>query len=86
MNLYMFPEGERFKGEGITSFQSGASKIAKANKLTVIPVYITGNNEKVFEDAPYEEEMIIEVYIGKPVESATLEEEYNEFYKSVRAK
>ena len=86
MNLYMFPEGERFKGEGVTSFQSGASKIAKANKLTIIPIYIDGNNEKVFEDAPYEEKMTIEVYIGKSVESATLEEEYNEFYKSVRAK
>ena len=86
MNLYMFPEGERFKGEGITSFQSGASKIAKANKLTIIPVYITGNNEKVFEDAPYEEKMKVEVYIGQEVQSATLEEEYNEFYKSIKAK
>ncbi|MDQ7067802.1 MAG: 1-acyl-sn-glycerol-3-phosphate acyltransferase [Sulfurimonas sp.] len=86
MNLYMFPEGERFKGEGITSFQSGASKIAKANKLTIIPICISGQNEKVFEAAPYKEKMSIDVHIGEPVESQTLEEEYKEFYKSIEAK
>lgn len=86
MNLYMFPEGERFKGEGITSFQSGASKIAKANKLKIIPVHITGNNEKVFENAPYKESITIDVHIGNPVDSETLEEEYTEFYKNVRNK
>ncbi|MDF1876947.1 1-acyl-sn-glycerol-3-phosphate acyltransferase [Sulfurimonas sp. SAG-AH-194-L11] len=86
MNLYMFPEGERYKGEGITSFQSGASKIAKANKLTIIPVYIKGNNEKIFEDAPYEEKMTVEVYIGNALKSETLEEEYTKFYKSIGAK
>ncbi|MEA2072341.1 MAG: lysophospholipid acyltransferase family protein [Campylobacterota bacterium] len=82
MNLYMFPEGERFKGKGITSFQSGAAKIAKANKLTIIPVAITGNNEKIFENAPYEEKVIIEIHIGKEVQSETLEEEYSNFYNA----
>ncbi|MDF1883485.1 1-acyl-sn-glycerol-3-phosphate acyltransferase [Sulfurimonas sp. SAG-AH-194-C21] len=86
MNLYMFPEGERFKGKGITNFQSGASKIAKANKLKIIPIYITGKNEKIFENAPYEEKTTVEVHIGKEVMSATLEEEYTEFYKSIGAK
>lgn len=86
MNLYMFPEGGRFKGEGITKFQNGASKIAKANKLTIIPVYITGKNEKVFEGAPYKDKMIVKVYIGEEVANATLEEEYTEFYKSVETK
>ena len=86
MNLYMFPEGERYKGEGITSFQSGASKIAKANKLKIIPVYITGKNEKIFEDAPYKEKTTIHVHIGDSVESKTLQEQYTEFYKSVGTK
>jgi len=85
MNLYMFPEGERFKGEGITAFQSGASKIAKANKLTIIPIFIKGKNEKIFEDAPYKEKVTIEVYIGESVSSETLEEEYTQFYKSIEA-
>lgn len=83
MNLYMFPEGERYKGAGITKFQSGAAKIAKANRLTIIPVVITGNNEKVFEDAPYEERVSIEVHIGKEVNADSLEEEYRSFYSSI---
>ena len=86
MNLYMFPEGERFKGEGITCFQSGASKIAQANKLKIIPIYITGKNEKIFENAPYKEKMIIYVHIGEFVQSQTLEEEYTKFYKSIGSK
>ena len=83
MNLYMFPEGERYKGKGVTEFQSGASKIAKANKLTIIPIYITGKNEKIFENAPYEESVTVKVHIGKAVASETLEEEYANFYKSI---
>ena len=86
MNIFMFPEGERFDGDGITEFQSGASKIAKANKLKIIPVVITGKNEKVFENAPYKEKKIIEIHIGDFVESATLEEEYNAFYNSIETK
>ncbi|MEA2019769.1 MAG: 1-acyl-sn-glycerol-3-phosphate acyltransferase, partial [Campylobacterota bacterium] len=79
----MFPEGERYKGTGITKFQSGAAKIAKANKLKIIPVVITGNNEKIFENAPYKERVIIEVHFAKEVNSETLEEEYNTFYNSI---
>ena len=83
MNIYMFPEGERFSGENITTFQSGAAKIAKANKLKIIPIFITGKNEKIFEDAPYKESVNIEVHFGKEINHATLEEEYTSFYKSV---
>jgi len=83
MNLYMFPEGERFKGQSITNFQSGASKIAKANKLKIVPVFISGKNEKVFEDAPYKERVMVDVYIGDFVQSDTLEEEYTTFYKNI---
>ena len=86
MNLYMFPEGERFKGEGITKFQSGASKIAKANRLKIIPVVIAGKNEKIFEDAPYDEKVVVDVYIGDFIQSETIEEEYTAFYKSIEAK
>ena len=86
MNIFMFPEGERFDGDGITEFQGGASKIAKANKLKIIPIVITGKNEQVFENAPYEEKKIIEVHIGGFVESATLEEEYKAFYNSIEIK
>jgi len=84
MNLYIFPEGERFKGEGIHRFQSGAAKIAKANNLDIVPVYIKGKNEQVFKDAPYEKPYTVEVYVGDIISYENLEEKYLEFYNSVK--
>jgi 1-acyl-sn-glycerol-3-phosphate acyltransferase len=86
MNIYIFPEGERFNGEGITSFQSGASKIAKANKLKIVPIVICGKNEKVFQDAPFKEQEIVEVHIGDIVSHDKLEEEYKALYNSIKEK
>jgi 1-acyl-sn-glycerol-3-phosphate acyltransferase len=86
MNLYIFPEGERFKGEGIHKFQSGAQKIAKANKLLVVPVYIQGKNEKVFEDAPYLQPHTVDVYVGDAIGYENLEENYLTFYNSIEKK
>jgi len=85
MNIYMFPEGERYNGEGLTEFQSGASKIAKANKLKIVPIVIKGQNEKLFENAPYKERATVEVYIGESISHETLEEEYKSFYNAVEA-
>ena len=84
MNLYIFPEGERFKGEGIQKFQSGAAKIAKANNLDIVPVYIKGKNEQVFKDAPYSKPYTVEVYVGEIISYENLEEKYLEFYNSVK--
>jgi len=83
MNLYMFPEGERFKGEGIQVFQSGAQKIAKSNKLAIAPVYINEQMEKVFEAAPYKEKKIVEIHVGELISHENLEEKYTEFYNSI---
>jgi 1-acyl-sn-glycerol-3-phosphate acyltransferase len=85
MNIYIFPEGERFKGKGIHKFQNGAAKIAKANNLEVIPVYINDTLEKVFEKAPHKETYTVEVYIGDTIKSTALEEEYRNFYDSIKA-
>ncbi len=84
MNLYIFPEGERFKGKGIHRFQSGASKIAKANKLKVVPVYINDELEKVFKDAPYKEPYTVEVHIGDIISYENLEEDYKALYTQVK--
>lgn len=84
MNIYMFPEGERFKGEGIQKFQAGAAKIAKANKLEIVPVYINDTLESVFENAPYKEKYTVEVHIGSIIEHSTIEEEYTTFYNSIK--
>ena len=83
MNLYIFPEGERFKGEGIHKFQSGAQKIAKANNLEIVPVYIKGKNEEVFKNAPYNKPYTVEVYIGEIISHENLEEKYLDFYNSI---
>lgn len=84
MNLYMFPEGERFKGEGIQIFQNGAAKIAKANKLDIVPVFINGKMEQIFQDAPYKEKVTVEVHIGDVVSHENLENEYIAFHDSVK--
>jgi len=83
MNLYIFPEGERYKGDGIHKFQSGAQKIAKANNLDIVPVYIKGKNEQVFENAPYDKPYTVDVYVGDIITHENLEEKYLEFYNSI---
>jgi len=86
MNLYMFPEGERFNGEGITTLQGGAAKIAKANKLDIVPIYINEKMEKVFENAPYKEKVIVEVNVGDIISHENLEENYTNFVNAIREK
>jgi len=75
-NLYIFPEGERYDGKGITEFQSGAQKIAKANKLDIVPVFINDTLETVFENAPYKETKTVQVYIGDIIKEGDLEFNY----------
>ena len=83
-NIYIFPEGERFDGEGVTKFQSGAAKIAKSNKLAVVNVHINDTLEKVFNNAPYTERKIVEVHFDKISTYENLEENYITFMKRVR--
>ena len=64
MNIYIFPEGERYKGKGIKDFQNGAEKIAKANGLDIVPVYIDDTLENVFRAAPYPKKRVVKVYVG----------------------
>lgn len=86
MNLYIFPEGERYKQEGIKEFQSGAEKIAKANNLKVVPVYINDKLEKVFKNAPYKETYIVKVHIGESDHHQDLEQKYLTHYQTSLAK
>ena len=84
MNLYIFPEGERFGGEGITKLQGGAAKIAKANKLSIVPVYINEKMEKVFENSPYEKRFTVEVNVGQIISYENLEDDYTSFVNTIR--
>jgi len=83
MNIYIFPEGERFGGEGVSDFQGGAAKIAKANQLEIVPIVIKNQMEKVFKDAPYRDTLTVEVHIGKIVSSEDLESSYKDFFTTV---
>ena len=75
-NLYIFPEGERYNGKDIKEFQNGAEKIAKANKLDIVPVFINDTLETVFENAPYEETKTVQIYIGDIIKEGDLEFNY----------
>ena len=76
LNIYIFPEGERNSKKEVGEFQSGAEKIAKANKLDIVPVFINDTLETVFENAPYEEKKTVEVYIGEIITEGDLASNY----------
>ena len=86
LNIYIFPEGERYKGEGIKEFQSGAQKIAKANKLDIVPIFIDDKLETVFRDSPYKETKIITVHIGEIIKEGDLETNYKELMQRAKEK
>lgn len=77
LNLYMFPEGERYGGEGLARFQAGAEKIARANKMTVVPVFIDDHLEKVFRASPFKTPNEVKVHIGAPIDPRNIETEYH---------
>jgi len=85
-NIYIFPEGARNKADGILKFQSGAQKIAKANKLDVVPVFIDEKLEKVFQDAPFKEKKLIKVYVGDVIKHNNLEQDYMNFVDKRKTK
>jgi len=83
-NIYIFPEGERHKNKGLLKFQNGASKIAKSNKLDVVPVFIHDELEEVFKNAPYDTPKIVEVHVGDLIDHKELEDHYINFMNEVK--
>jgi len=86
LNIYIFPEGERNKDDGIMKFQSGAQKIAKSNKLDIVPVFINDKLEDIFQQAPFETTKTIEVHIGNIIKHNNLEEDYIKFMQDAKNK
>lgn len=84
LNIYIFPEGERYSGDGITKFQAGAAKIAKSNKLGVVNVYIKDTLETVLKNAPYKNKMTVEVHFDGISSNVDLEKNYNIFMTKVK--
>jgi len=83
INIYIFPEGERNKTSNLLKFQSGASKIARANRLDIVPVYINDELERVFKAAPFKEKKIIDVHFGEIIKHNELEDSYKKFVNKV---
>ena len=84
LNLFMFPEGERFGGEGIGPFQAGAEKIAKANKMQIIPVYIDDTLEKVYQASPFKTPYEVHIHFGAPMALENIEVQYRAFMETVK--
>jgi len=86
LNIYIFPEGERNKSAKLLPFQSGAQKIAKANNLKIVPIFINDTLEKVFKDSPFEEKKVIKVHIGNIIRPDDLEKKYIDFMNKAKEK
>ncbi len=85
LNIYIFPEGERNKTDKLLPFQGGAVKIAKANNLQIVPVFINERLEKVFRAAPYSAPKEVHVYFGELISKPeTLEERYKAMVKEIQ--
>ena len=84
LNIYIFPEGERNSKKELGEFQSGAEKIARANKLEIVPVFINDTLETVFENAPYKETKVVEVHIGDIITEGNLELNYKDLINKAK--
>lgn len=84
LNLFMFPEGERFSGEGLGDFQPGAEKIAKANKMELVPVFIDDKLEHVYQASPFKKPYEVNIHVGEPIELKEVESQYRAFMERVK--
>jgi len=84
LNLFMFPEGERYGGEGIAPFQPGAEKIATANKMQIVPVYIDDKLEQVYRASPFKQPHEVHIHVGDPLALEEIEAQYRAFMDTAR--
>lgn len=85
LNLFMFPEGERYGGEGIGPFQPGAEKIAKANRMQLVPIYIDDRLEGVYHDSPFKTPYEVHIHVGEPMALEAVQTQYRAFMERVKA-
>jgi 1-acyl-sn-glycerol-3-phosphate acyltransferase len=84
LNLFMFPEGERYAGDGIGPFQPGAEKIAKANKMQIVPLFIDDRLEQVYKASPFKQPYEVHIYAGEPLALENIEAQYRAFMEGIK--
>jgi len=84
LNLFMFPEGERYGGEGVGPFQPGAEKIAKANGMQIVPLFIDDKLEQVYKASPFKQPHEVHIHVGAPLALENIEAQYRAFMQAAK--
>lgn len=83
-SIFIFPEGTRNKSDEILSeFKGGAEKIAKMNKIDILPVHIKNRADKILIDAIKDSSVhrVVEIEIGDLVSYKDADKPLKELYK-----
>jgi 1-acyl-sn-glycerol-3-phosphate acyltransferase len=83
-SVYIFPEGTRNQSDqALGEFKGGAEKIAKMNKIDMLPVHIKNRADKILSDALIDssQRRVIEVEFGDLIEFKDASESCENLYK-----
>lgn len=83
-SVYIFPEGTRNQTDDVLGeFKGGAEKIAKMNKIDILPVFIRGRADKILSDAIKDssKHRIIEVEFGDLISYKDNIDSFEQLYK-----
>ncbi|QFR50089.1 1-acyl-sn-glycerol-3-phosphate acyltransferase [Sulfurimonas lithotrophica] len=85
-SVYIFPEGTRNQSdEPLGEFKGGAEKIAKMNKIDMLPVFIKNRADKILSDAIKDSSVhrVIEVEFGDLIGYKDTQTSYEDAYKRI---
>ncbi len=83
-SVYIFPEGTRNQSEdALGEFKGGAEKIAKMNKIDMLPVYIKNRADIILSDALKDssEHRVVEIEFGDLISYKDSDKPLEELYK-----
>jgi len=83
-SVYIFPEGTRNKSdEPLSEFKGGAEKIAKINKIDILPVFIKNRADKILIDAIKDssKRRVVEIEIGDLISYKDTDKPIKDLYK-----
>jgi len=83
-SVYIFPEGTRNQTDiALSEFKGGAEKIAKINKIDMLPVFIKNRADEILSDAIKDSSVhrVIEVEFGDLIEYKDTSKSCEDMYK-----